>query len=97
MKEKEAYQQKVQIKLDDFNVEIEELIAIAESVDTDTKLEYYEEIEELQILQNRIRQKLENLRQAGSDAWEDLVTDIDSAMETLSNSIDTASARFNRY
>ncbi len=97
MKEKEAYQQKVQVKLDDFNVEIEELIAIAESVDTDTKLEYYEEIEELQILHNSIRQKLENLQQANSDSWEDLVTGIDSAMETLSNSIDTAAARFNRY
>lgn len=94
MSQKDAYIQKLQAKLDEWNTEIDKLKAKADQAEADAKLEYYERIEKLREQQDGAREKLETLRQAGDDAWEDLKAGIESAWNDLSEAIKSASSRF---
>jgi len=94
MSMKEAYEKKLQAKLDEWNAEIDKLKAKADSAEADVQLEYYKQIEELRSMQDAARKKLVELKAAGDDAWEDLKAGTDSAWDSLSRSIKSAVSRF---
>lgn len=94
MSMKEAYEKKLQGKLDEWSAEIDKLKAKADSAEADAKLEYYKQIEELQSMQDAASKKLDELKEASDDAWEDLKAGIDSAWDSLSRSIKAAVSRF---
>ncbi|MBE0487393.1 MAG: coiled coil domain-containing protein, partial [Marinobacter sp.] len=56
--------------------------------------EYYKQIEELKSMREDARKKLDELSEAGDDAWEDLKAGVDSAWDSVSSSIKHAVARF---
>lgn len=72
MSMKKAYEEKLQAQLDEWNAEIEKLKAKADKAEADAKIEYYEQIEKLREQQQEAQAKLNELRRAGEDAWEDL-------------------------
>lgn len=94
MSRKEAYQKKLQAQLDEWNAEIDKLKAKADKAEAEAQLEYYKKIEELRCMQDAAYSKLEKLREASDDAWEDLKAGIDSACNSLSNALKSAMARF---
>ena len=94
MSMKEAYEKKLQSKLDEWNTDIDKLKAKADSAEADAQLEYYKQIEELRSMQEAARKKLEELKDTSDDAWEDLKAGIDSAWDSLSRSIKSAFSRF---
>ncbi len=95
MSMKDAYEKKLQAKLDEWSADIDKLKAKADSAEADAQLEYYKEIEELRTMQETASKKLDELRDASDDAWEDLKAGIDSAWDSLSRSIKSAASRFN--
>lgn len=94
MSMKEAYQKKLQAQLDEWNAEIDKLKAKADKAEADAQLEYYKKIEELRYMQDSANRKLEKLREASDDAWEDLKAGIDSACNSLGNALKSAVSRF---
>ena len=94
MSMKEAYEKKLQAKLDEWGAEIDKLKAKADGLEADAQLEYYKQIEELRSMQESAHNKLAELRAAGDDAWEDLKAGIESAWDSLGNALKLAASRF---
>lgn len=94
MSMKEAYEKKLQSRLDEWSAEIDKLKAKADAAEADAQLEYYKEIEELREMQETARSKLTELKEAGDDAWEDLKAGLDSAWDSMSRAIKSAASRF---
>jgi uncharacterized coiled-coil DUF342 family protein len=91
---KEAYVKKLQSKLDEWSAEIDKLKARADSADADVQLKYYKKIEELRTMQDVTNKKLDELKEASDDAWEDLKAGVESARDSLSSSIKSAASHF---
>ncbi len=58
------------------------------------QLEYYKQIEDLRSMQDEAGKKLNELKEASDDVWEDLKAGTDSAWDFLSRSIKSATSRF---
>lgn len=94
MSMKQAYEKKLQAQLDEWNAQIDVLKAKADSAEADVQLKYYKQIEELREQQAAAKVKLDELKNAGEDAWEDLKAGVESAWSSLSNSLKSATSRF---
>ena len=94
MSEKESYRQKIRAKLDEWNAEIDKFEAQADQAQADAQLEYYEQLKKLRALQEEAGNRLEELEDAGEDAWEDFRNGADIAADALEAAIDSARSRF---
>jgi len=94
MSMKDAYQQKLQARLDEWNADIDKLKARADKAEASVKLGYYEQIEDLKMKQEAAREKLAELKLASDDAWEDLKAGAESAWDSLGEAVKSASSRF---
>lgn len=94
MSNRDEYVRKMQVKLVEWNTEINMLIARAGEVTVDLKNEYNEQIESLKLKQANAQVKIEALQQAGDNAWEDLRSGIEQARTAMGEAIDTARSRF---
>ncbi|GJL79335.1 MAG: hypothetical protein NPINA01_23240 [Nitrospinaceae bacterium] len=94
MSMKEAYQKKLQAKLDEWGTQIDKLKAKADKADADAQLEYYKNIEELRSKQEAANEKLNEFKEAGEDAWEDLKAGAESAWDSLGEAVESATSRF---
>jgi hypothetical protein len=93
MSEKQAYRQKIDAKMEEWNAEIDRLEARADRAGADVQLEYYEQIKRLRALQEEARGKLKELEAAGDDAWEDFRDGVDVAANAVERAVDVAAAR----
>ena len=98
MNSKEDYIHKMQAKLEEWNTEIDQLIARAGEVTEDVRNEYNDQIEALKALLAVTRQKFEDVQQVGEIAWEIVRSGIDLAWtsmeEAMEEAIESAKARF---
>ena len=94
MSEKESYRQKIRAKLDEWNAEIDKFEAKADQAQADAQLEYYEQLKKLRALQEEAANKLEELEDAGEDAWEDFKDGADIAAGAVEAAIDSIRSRF---
>ncbi len=94
MSVRDAYEKKLKGRLSEWRADIEKLKAKADQAEGDTQLAYYKEIEALRAQQDEARDKLDELRAAGDDAWEDLKLGIDKAWDDLSDATNKALSRF---
>ena len=94
MSKKEAYEKKLKSQLDEWGADIDKLKAKADSAEGDAQLEYYKKIEELRSMQDDATKKLDELKEVGDGAWEDLKAGLDSAWDSLSKSVKSAKSRF---
>ena len=94
MSMKQAYQDKLQAQLDQWRAEIGKLQAKAQGSSAQAQLDYYKQIENLRSMQVDAEKKLDELRQSGDEAWEDLKAGIDHAWGSLGNAVKSAAARF---
>lgn len=86
MDEKQAYQQKLDAKLDEWKAEIDKLRAKADGASADAKLQYDSQIEDLKKRRDEMEQQLEKLRNANAGA--------DKAWDTMSDAMKDAWRRF---
>lgn len=94
MSKKDAYKQKAQSQIDALNADIDKLKAKANEAGADAKIEYHDQIEELEDMQKKASAKLDELHKASGEAWEDLASGVDSAVNALSKAIDSSISRF---
>jgi hypothetical protein len=84
----------MQIKLEEWNSEIDTLTAKAGEVTAEVMKEYGEQIETLKEKQTAARQKIEELQHSGEGAWGDMKTGIELAWASMGEAIDSARSRF---
>ena len=94
MSKKEAYEQKIEARLDEWKAEINQLKAKAQKAEADAQIRYYKQIEDIQAKQEAARKKLRALKNAGEDAWKDLKTGLDDALNRLGDAIKSATSHF---
>jgi len=94
MAEKDAYVQKMQAKLDEWNAEIDKLKAKAAQAEADSRIEYQKQIQDLQERRQGAENKLAQVRQAGEGAWQDLKTGAQSAWDAMEDALKSARSRF---
>ncbi|HKJ52400.1 MAG TPA: coiled coil domain-containing protein [Gammaproteobacteria bacterium] len=94
MSEKAAYRQKIEASMEEWDAEIDKIEARADRAGADMQLQYFEELKKLRALQEVARGKLEELEEAGDDAWEELRNDVDNATNAIERAVNVAVTRF---
>ena len=94
MSMKQAYQEKLQARLDEWSAEIEKLEAKVSEAQADSKIEYEKQLRELREHRDAAETKLKELRDAGDDAWQDMKAGLDNAWDSLSGAFSKAAERF---
>jgi len=91
---KDTYEQRLQAKLEEWDAEIAKLKVKAGEVEAAAQTQYKQELEDLQERRKELEAKLEELRQSGEGAWEDIKAGIELSKDSLDQAIRSARARF---
>jgi len=94
MSMREAYEQKLDAQLREWQARIDALKARAERASAEQKVEYYEQIETLRTKQDDLQDKLTELRQAGEGAWQDIKVGADLAWKDVQDAFSRAAEKF---
>jgi uncharacterized coiled-coil DUF342 family protein len=92
--QRDAYVEKFKVKLDEWNSEIDQLQAKANSAHEEAFVSLNRRITELKEKRDLLKIRMEELRKRGDDAWEDLREGIGTAWKVLGDSIEDAKTRF---
>ncbi|MGB7932308.1 MAG: coiled coil domain-containing protein [Gammaproteobacteria bacterium] len=94
MELKDAYQDKMDARLREWQAKIDALKARADQAEAEQKIQYYEEIETLRTKQQKVKQKLEELRSAGASAWQEVKAGVEVAWTDLEDAVQRATDKF---
>ena len=92
--QKQLYEQKIKAQLDQWNARIDELKAKAAQKDAEARLDYQNQIEELQAKRDAFEQKLQDLQKSSEDAWEEISQGVEKAWNELGKSFEAAFSKF---
>ena len=91
---RKAYEEKFDAQLKEWSAQIALLKAKADTARAEAKIEYYKTIETLQGKQDAARTKLQEIRAAGDDAWEDLKTGAEKVWADVKTAFQSSVSRF---
>jgi hypothetical protein len=91
---RKAYEEKLDAELEEWNAQIALLKARADKARAGAKIEYYKTIEALQHRRDEARTKLDGLKTAGDEAWEDLKTGAEKAWNEVKTAFHIAASKF---
>jgi predicted nucleic acid-binding Zn-ribbon protein len=94
MSSKEAYKQKIEAEVELAHVKLAELKAKVKNSAADARIEYENQIEDLEQKINTTNAKLKELSEASEDAWENLKDGVESAWSKLSRAVKDTAAKF---
>jgi hypothetical protein len=95
MEMKEAYRDKMDARLREWQAKIDALKARADQAGAGQKIKYYEEIESLRTKQQQVHEKLEKLRTAGAGAWDEVKAGVEAAWTDLQDAAQRAMDKSN--
>jgi predicted nuclease with TOPRIM domain len=91
---RELYVEKMKAKLDEWNAEIDKLEAKSRQKEADAREAYEKKIESIKEKRQATKENLDNMQQAGENAWEDLKAGVEKAAASLGEAIRSAQSRF---
>ncbi|MGD2024995.1 MAG: hypothetical protein PVJ46_11520 [Methyloceanibacter sp.] len=94
MSERDLYVQEMKAKLDEWNAQVDRLLAKADAAQADAKHEYNEQVEALKKQREAAIQRLNELQSKSDDAWEDLKAGTDAAWDKMTSALKNAASRF---
>ncbi len=94
MSEKKFYQQKMQAQLDEWRAELDKLKAKAKSAQADAQQDMHKQIDALEEQVADANRKLNELADAGEEAWASLKTGFEASWVSLKTGFKEAAARF---
>jgi uncharacterized coiled-coil DUF342 family protein len=94
MDSREAYQEKMDAQIRQWDAQIAKLRARADEAKAQAKIEYLEQIEEIRNKRESAGRKLDELKKASDSAWVDVKNGLEKAWKDLGSAIDSASSRF---
>lgn len=93
MNERQAYEQKLQAKLNEWGAEIDKLKAKADKAGADARLDYQKQVEKLRSMKEDGEEKLAELRDAGDDTWKGVKAKAEDARNSLENALKSVRSR----
>ncbi len=81
----ENYQQKFEAKMESWKADLDKLKAKASEAEADQKIKYHEEIKQLKSRMDEAGKAFQNLKNAGSEAWDKARKDFESAWTELTS------------
>ncbi len=94
MTRKDEYVQKLHAKLDEWSAEIDKLKAKADKAGAESRIEYQNQIKNLQQKRREAEKKADELRSAGEGAWEDLKAGAELAWDAMEEAVKSARSKF---
>jgi chromosome segregation ATPase len=80
---RDVYEKKMQARLDELKSRLEVFKEKAGQEETNLQLEYYTLIEEINLELKSAHEKLQRLKQAGDDTWEEFKTEVETTWDLL--------------
>ncbi len=96
MASRQEYIQSLHQKIDEWNADIDKLVAKKEKVEAESKLEMQKQIDSLKGKRSEMEIELENLKNTSAEAWEDVKSGVDLAWEAMNSAVKSAFSRFNK-
>ncbi len=96
MTTKEAYKQKIAAELGLAQAKLAEFKAEAKNSAADVRIKYNEHTDELEKMVITTKAKLQELDDAGEDAWEHLKAGVESTWNALSTAMHDAATKFKK-
>jgi len=92
----QAFREQTEIRLSEFGKDIDQLQAKTERLAGDAKAKAEQELTVLRQKRDEISEKLKELGSSSENAWEQLKSGVDTAMEDLGNAYKKVAAEFNK-
>ena len=92
----QAFREQTDTKLTEYKNKIDQLQAEAEKLGGDAKAKAEQQLTALRQKQDAVSEKLKELGSAGGDAWEQIKSGIEAALEDLGNAYKKAVAEFSK-
>jgi hypothetical protein len=92
----QAFREQTEIKLNEYKEEFDQLQAKAEKMGGDAKVKADEQLTALHQKREFAAEKLKELSSSSGNAWEQLKSGIDAALEDLGNAYKKAAAEFSK-
>jgi hypothetical protein len=89
-----AFEEKLEAQMKEWNAQIDLLKAKADTAKAEAKVDYYAKIEALQHKRDTARTKLQELKSAGDEAWEDLKAGAEKAWAEVKKAFHDAASKF---
>ena len=94
MDTKQAYKDKLEAQLEEWRAKIAQLKAQADKKEADAKIAYSKRIEELNSKKEAVEHKLKELTNASGEAWRELKSGVEKAVDDLKVSLEKARSKF---
>ena len=86
MSKRDAYIEKMKDQLDELNAKMSEVEAKAQEAKDDARAKYKEEMKKLSKQSKLAVAKLEEIKSAGEDTWESMVTEMEKVRDAFKHS-----------
>ena len=90
----QAFRQETETKLDEYKKDIDQLQAKAEKLEGDAKAKAEQQLTALRQKRDEVSEKLKNLSSSSGNAWDEIKSGIDAAMEELGDAYKKVVAEF---
>lgn len=90
MSDKQAYEQKLEAKLEEWQASIDKLRAEAKEKGADVQAQYEKQIDELRQYRDQMETKLAEVRETQAAAWADMKGGVDKAWDDMSKAMQDA-------
>ena len=94
MASKEAYQNKLEAQLKEWDAKLDQLSAKAQKATADARIRYENELENLKGNRAAALKMLDELGRRNENAWEDMKDGAEKVWAEMSKAIDNVAARF---
>ena len=92
----QAFREKTETRLAEYKKEIDQLQAKAEKLGDDAKAKAEQQLTALRQKRDKVSEKLKVLSSSSGNAWEQVKSGVDEAMDDLGNAYKKAAAEFNK-
>jgi hypothetical protein len=94
MTKRDDYVRKMHTRLDEWNADLDRLTAKADLIKVQARAEYQKQVQDLRLKCDDAGKKLEEVKRAREDAWEDLKDGLERAWKALGEAFESAKSRF---
>jgi uncharacterized protein YlxW (UPF0749 family) len=96
LEQMQAFREQTESRLAEYEKEIDQLQAKAEKLEGDAKAKAEQQLTALRQKRDAVSEKLKELSSSSANAWEQIKSGIDAAMEDLGNAYKKAAAEFSK-
>ncbi len=95
-KNRKAFIEKVEAELKEWGLELDVFKAKVEKSKEEVKMKYLEQVQELKRQQEVLREKLNDLKESGDEAWGDFKEGVEEALKDMKEALKRAASRFKK-